>query len=112
VYDETHGRRGDVMAQKGTVVGTSFRHAIDAIGMSYGEHPALSRRVEIPIVHDSSPSDITTWRQRGATVPFLDDPQSRGGSGRCVVRFDDPRFVFMHADCGVIANLCFRPIGV
>jgi len=91
------------------LVAITFPKPIDAIVVNRGEHKVLSRRVEISSVRDSSSSDITARRQRGTAVPLPDDTQNEGGSGGCVVRFYDPRFVLLHANRRIITNPNFPP---
>ena len=73
--------------------------------MNRGEHIILSLRIEISgLVLCTGSSDGTTWRERGADVLFLDDPQCEGGSSGCVVCFYDPRFVLLHANHAIVIN--------
>ena len=100
-HDGTHGRRRDVISP-----GVFFQHLNDGVVMSCVERSPLSGRVEISTrVCDWSSSDPTIWQERGATVPFPDDPQNGRGYGRSLVSFYDPRFVPLHANRRIITNL-------
>jgi len=99
-HDGTHGRRGDIRV----ALVVSSQHLVDAIVMSHIERCVLARRVEISGILDRRSSDITT-RRRGIAVPFLDDPHNRGGRTRCVVCFDDPGFILLHANCGIVTHI-------
>ena len=100
----THSRRGDVK----TIPPVIFHHLIDAIIVSYVERGVLPRCIEISSVRDWASSGITTGQQRGAAV--IDDPESRGGSDRCVVCFDDPRLVPLHTNGGIVTNPSFHSV--
>jgi len=103
VHDGTHSRSGEDTITRMRIF-VSFKKPIDAIVMDRGECKALSRRIEISSVCNSSSSNITTWQQRGTAVPFPDDTQSEGRSGGCVVHFYDPGFVLLHANRGIVTN--------
>jgi len=103
----THDRSGAVITGNPIVI--CHHNSTDTVLMSVDEDRVLSSRVEIPSVRDWISPDNTTWQQRGAVVPFPDDSQSGGGDDRRVVRFYDPRFVFLHANCCIVTgrnNLC------
>ena len=93
-----------------TLVVVRFPKPVDTIVMNRGEHKALSRCVEISDIVYSGPLDNTTWRERGTVVLFPDEPRSKGGSGGCVVRFYDPRFVLLHTNRGVVTEPDFHPL--
>ena len=84
-HDGTHDGRGGVIEPTFILAEFNLVHPNVAIAMSQGERSVLSRRVEMSGARDWRPSDITARQQRGTAVPFLDDLQSGGGSGRCVV---------------------------
>jgi len=107
-YGRTHGRRGDVE----TVPSIIFHHLIDAIIVGYEERRVLSRIVEISGVVDRGSSYFTTRKQRGTAVTFLDDSQSGGGSDRHVVCLYDPRFVLLHANCGIVTDPGYHSVGI
>jgi len=81
----------------------SSQHLVDAITMSYSERCVIAHPVEISCILDRRSSDTTT-RRRCIAVPFLDDPQHGGGRDRCVVCFNDPGFILLHANCGIEAH--------
>ena len=99
-HDGTYSRR------RGVSIGAdvSSQHLVDAIGMSYTERYVLARRIEISCILDWRSSDITT-RRRVIAFPFLNDPQNGGGRNRCVVCFDDPGFILLHANCGIETHI-------
>ena len=99
-HDRTHGGGGEVA--KRIMVGVNQLE--QAIDMSCCERVVLVQRVEISCVRDWRSSDITT-RARSIAVPFLNDLQNGGGRERCVVCFDDPGFILLHANCGIITHL-------
>ena len=102
----THGRRGDVK----TIPSIIFHHLINAIIMGDIERGVLPCCIEIPSVRDWESSDITARQQRSTAI--IDDPESGGRSDRCVVRFDDPRLVLLHANSGIVTDPGFHPIGI
>ena len=98
--DGAHGRSGEVRI----VLIVSSQHLVDAIAMSLKERsPPFLRVAKISCVLDWRPSNITS-RRRSAAVPFLNDPQNGGGRERCVVCFDDPGLILLHAKRGIVAH--------
>ena len=93
------------------LVKVNIRHLVEDLVKREVEPITLSRRVEISGIRDSSSSNTTTRRQRGTAVTFPGDPQNVG-TGGCVVRFYDPRFVPLHANCGIITDPSFHPIAI
>jgi len=98
--DGTHGRKREVRM----IAAVIALHLIDTASRSYEERIHLSRRVEISNVCEWGSSDGTTRRQRGTDITSPDNPQGGGRHDRCVGRFDDPRFVLLHANCGIAAD--------
>ena len=96
-HDGTHARRAEVKLG----IAVSSQHLGEVIFLSYSERRGLPRRVEISCIIDPRSSDITTRRQ-GVAISFLDDPQNGGGRSRCVVCFNDPGFILLHANCGIV----------
>ena len=107
----THSRSGGVVPPRNSAPErTGFPKPCGASVVNRGEHEILSRCVEVSGARNLSPLDNATRWQRGTAILFLDDSQSEGGSGGCIVCFYNPRFVLLDANGGIVTDGEFLPL--